>query len=451
MLMGRRRVTIALVAVASIALRGDVVVPSSVYRSGLNQALFVSDVRLFNPTESPASVTATFYDQTNGGAAVTKGPITVPPRSQVAYDNVLQSLFGLGQGPFGPLRFETSTPLVVSSSVNNLNGCGNGSVSGQWLPGLDTKTALTAGTLAHLAASADAKTGYRTNLDFMNPNAETASVTVKIRKGDGSMLSSGTLAVGANGLVQRAIDDAGAFPGVAGTTDANLWVEFDSDRPVLAFASVIANASGDPFAIVMTADPAVPPVAAFGFTPASPLPGEQVTFTDSSTNSPTAQLWSFGDGGTALAGSAVTHTYLAAGTYRAAHFVTNAAGASADVKEIVVAQPATPPPTPSPTPTPGGTVPISIEAKQWEFVPKTVTLKAGTKYQITWTSSDVLHGVGGLALLGIVNCNSIGAHGSCSATLTPKTTQVGTYGYACTQSSCGAGHQTMTGTIVVTN
>jgi PKD repeat protein len=445
-----RRWLAALLAIASLTLQADVVIPSSVYRDGLNFALFESDVRIFNPTGSPVNVTPVFYDQTNGGAAVTKPFITIPPRTQVAYDNVLQSLFGLGKGPFGPIRFETSAPIVVSSSVNNQNGCGNGSVSGQWLPGIDAANALRSGTLVHLAASADPKTGYRTNLDFMNPGSDSTNVTVKIRRGDGTLLSSATLGVAANGLVQKAIDDP-SFPGVAGTTDTNLWVEFTSDLPVLAFASVIANASGDPFAIVMTADPAVPPVASFGFSPASPLPGQSVTFTDSSSNSPATQLWSFGDGGTATSGTSVSHAYAAAGTYKAAHFVTNAAGASSQVKDVVVSSGATSTPTPTPTPTSGAAVQIQVVASQWDFNPRTVTLKVGTKYQITWTSSDVLHGVGGLALLGIVNCNAIPAQGSCSATITPKSSQVGTYGYACSQSSCGAGHNSMTGSIVVTN
>jgi PKD repeat protein len=443
----RRRLA-ALLALASLTLQADVVIPSSVYRDGLNFALFASDVRIFNPTDSPVNVTPVFYDQTNGGAAVTRPFLTIPARAQVAYDNVLQSLFGLGKGPFGPIRFETSAPIVVSSSVNNLNGCGNGSVSGQWLPGIDAANALRSGTLVHLGVSADSKTGYRTNLDFMNPGSAGANVTVKIRRGDGTLLSSATLGVAANGLVQRAIDDP-SFPGVAGTTDTNLWVEFTSDVPVLAFASVIANASGDPFAIVMTADPAVPPVASFGFSPASPLAGQSVTFTDSSSNSPVTQLWSFGDGGTATGGATVSHSYAAAGTYKAAHFVTNPAGASAAVKDVVVGS--APAATPTATPTPGATVPIQIVASQWDFTPANVTLKVGTKYQITWTSSDVLHGVGGLAGLGIANCSAIPAQTSCSATITPKSTQVGRYDYACTQSSCGAGHSTMTGTILVQN
>jgi PKD repeat protein len=444
----RLRQTAALAAL-SLALRGDVIVPSSVYRAGLNQALFVSDVRVFNPTEAPVNVTPVFYDQTNGGAALTADIVTIPPRSQVKLDNVLSSLFHLGQGPFGPLRFETTAPIVVSSSVNNENGCGNGSVSGQWLPGIDASKALASGTLVHLGASADQSSGYRTNLDFMNPGADTVTVTVKVRKGDGSLLGSGTLDVAPNGLVQRPIDDP-SFPGVAGTTDTNLFVEFTSTHPVLAFASVIANASGDPFAIVMTPDPAVPPVASFTFSPSAPQPGQPVTFTDTSSNAPTSSYWSFGDGGTAVTGGTATHTYAAAGTFVAAHFVSNDAGASAATKSVAVAGAAATP-TPTPTPTGSAAVSVTILASQWDFSPNSVTLKAGTTYKITWTSTDVLHGVGGLALLGIASCNSIPGHGSCSATITPKSSQVGTYHYACTQSSCGAGHDSMTGTIVVTN
>ena len=48
----------------------------------------------------------------------------------------------------------------------------------------------------------------------------------------------------------------GGFPGASGTTDTNLFLEFTSDQPVLSFASVINNASGDPFAIVAAADTA---------------------------------------------------------------------------------------------------------------------------------------------------------------------------------------------------
>ena len=38
-----------------------------------------------------------------------------------------------------------------------------------------------------------------------------------------------------------------------------------------------------------------------------------------------------------------------------------------------------------------------------------------------------------------------------TATITPTANQVGTYDYMCTQSSCGAGHSTMTAKIIITN
>jgi PKD repeat protein len=271
--------------------------------------------------------------------------VTIGPRQQLSYDNVLQSLFGQSIGVFGPIRFQTTGTLLVSSGVNNVNGCGNGSRSGQGLPGMDARQALKAGTLVQLAASSDAATGYRSNLDFMNPGAAFANVTATIRRGDGTHLSNGTFSVGPNGLVQKKIDDAGTFPGVAGTTDTNLWMEFTSDQPVLVFASVINNGSGDPFAVEMSPEPAVAtiaPVASFSVS-TNPTMGFPVTFSDTSRNSPLYGFWSFGDGqysqGPYSPGSAVVHTYSSAGTYHAALFVVNAGGSNTIFTNIVVSTP----------------------------------------------------------------------------------------------------------------
>jgi PKD repeat protein len=200
---------------------------------------------------------------------------------------------------------------------------------------------LKAGTLVQLAASADPATGYRSNLDFMNPGATAANVTVTIRRGDGTHLSNGTLSVGPNGLVQRRIDDGAAFPGVAGTTDTNLWMEFTSDQPLLVFASVINNGSGDPFAVEMTPEPSVGPVAPVApvasYTVSDgPMMGVAVTFTDTSANSPANRFWAFGDGTYAPASSVVHHTYNTSGTFKSALFVVNAGGSDMMQADIVV-------------------------------------------------------------------------------------------------------------------
>ena len=438
------------------AAPADVVIPSSAFLTGRNSAEFHTDVRVFNPSgTSPVLVTPFFYQSDiNGNVVNTVSPpaFVVGPREQVSFDNVLRTLFGQSLGVFGPIRFQTSAAILVSSGTNNVNGCGNGSVSGQSIPGIDSGQALKTGTLVQLAASASGAIGYRSNVDFMNPGNATANVAVKIRRGDGSHLSSGLLSVEPNGLVQRTIDDGNAFPGVAGTTDTNLWLEFTSDQPVIAFASVINNASGDPYAVVMNAEPAAPPAApvASCTVSANPAPGQAVTFTDTSSNFPTAQLWAFGDGATATSGATVQHAYAAAGTYKIAHFVSNAGGVTGATKDVVV----------SAVGPMAYFVTAHSESMVGTFNPESVTCKVAVPCRITWTTSGgEVHGLGGLDKFGVEACDDgqpltagtplggIRASHPCTVTFTPTSYHVdnrgGRWVYFCPQM------MGMLGTIVV--
>jgi hypothetical protein len=270
---------------------GSWVLPSSAFRGGVNGAEFHTDVRILNLGTSAVTVIATLYDQASGTTVSTSG-FPVAGRSQASFDNVLQSLFGktLANGSYGPIRFDSTGSITVSSSVNNVNACGTGATSGQWLPGIDATKAMTAGAIAQLAVSASASAGYRTNLVVMNPGSANATATVKVRAGGGVLLSSGTIGpLGANGFSQVPLDSAGTFPGVAGRTDTNLWVEFTSDQPVLAFASVINNASGDPFAVVATPDATAIPVShsLSGAVSGDTLSGVTITVTGTATASAT--------------------------------------------------------------------------------------------------------------------------------------------------------------------
>ena len=78
-----------------------------------------------------------------------------------------------------------------------------------------------------------------------------------------------------------------------------------------------------------------PPTANFTWSPASPTAGQAVSFTSTSTGSPTSFLWNFGDGGTSTTTSP-SHTYASAGSYAATLTATNAAGSNAKTQTVVV-------------------------------------------------------------------------------------------------------------------
>jgi len=86
------------------------------------------------------------------------------------------------------------------------------------------------------------------------------------------------------------------------------------------------------------------PVASFTASPTSGTAPLNVTFTDTSTGSPTSWAWDFGDGGTSTAQNP-SHSYAAAGTYTAKLTATNSGGSSSASTTITVTSSSTPPPT----------------------------------------------------------------------------------------------------------
>ncbi len=103
------------------------------------------------------------------------------------------------------------------------------------------------------------------------------------------------------------------------------------------------------------------PVAAFSASPGYDGAPLTVTFTDSSTGSPTSWSWAFGDGGTSTLRNP-THTYTGGGLFAPTLTVTSANGSTSTPRNILVTG-AAPPSSPSPASMPpplSGTAPLPV-------------------------------------------------------------------------------------------
>jgi PKD repeat protein len=100
--------------------------------------------------------------------------------------------------------------------------------------------------------------------------------------------------------------------------------------PILIAVIVLALGVMDPLMAAV-------PKASFTFTPAAPVTGQTVTFTDTSTGSPTAWLWNFGDGATSTLRNP-THVYATAGRFTVTLRASNASGSNKTSRTVTVSQ-----------------------------------------------------------------------------------------------------------------
>lgn len=299
---------------------------------GVLGTFFVTDARVYNPDQSATiTVQLAFLLPNVDNTGVAEVPITIGPRQAAALDDLVSSVFQTSGS--GGVRMRSNRPFLATSRTYN-TGDGTSGTFGQYIPGLEPADALEQGILLQVSND-PALTGTRSNVGLLNIN--TSSVTVELNVYDAGTRN--LLGTTSRTLPPLAYFQTNVFNaiGLGSTVVDNATVELTASAPVLAYASVLDNTSGDPVYVLPFADVGTqastnnPPNGTI-VSPGSGLvlvTGQTQAFvaevSDPDGDEVTGREWDFGDGITA-SGLEVSHTYAEAGTYTVTFTATDSRG-----------------------------------------------------------------------------------------------------------------------------
>ena len=243
------------VAVGPAAI-GDVVriVPGAASASGVGDAHFVTDVRIYNPsTTSSITVFLSVLERNVDNSRADEVAVEISPRQGLALNDILATTFGLTEAT-GAIRMRSNAEFYATSRTYNVGG--DAGTFGSFIPSLAEADALTQGILLQVANN-PADSGFRSNVGFTNPGLAEVTITVKLFNADtGELLGTRNLVLPPRSFSQKNIFQ---YVGQKDLFVMNASVEFRADFPVLAYTTVIDNASDDPTCVLPFADRGTPP------------------------------------------------------------------------------------------------------------------------------------------------------------------------------------------------
>jgi hypothetical protein len=311
-----------LAAAASWAQEVERYFPGAASASGSKGAFFVTDARLYNPSAGETiTVHLSFLERDENNNNASELSVQIPPRSGVAFNDILASFFGLSQVA-GAVRMRADSLFFATSRTYDI-GSAEGTF-GTFIPGVSPDEALERGILLQILND-PSDSGFRSNIGFTNPNRQKVTVTVRVFDADtGQLVGERERDLPARTFSQ--IDNVFNFIREKDRVSDNATVEFVADAPVLAYATVIDNTSNDPIFVLPFADAGTPinENRAPNATITNPdddvmvVEGESVAFAGTVSDpdgDDVTVVWDFGDGITSSLLDPSPHIYTDAGTY----------------------------------------------------------------------------------------------------------------------------------------
>lgn len=218
-------------------------VPVVAHNPGQQGTFWRTDVGVFNPGGSPATVDLEYLPQglDNSGGGMAADPVSLPAYATVVVEDVAGTLFGVANGK-GALLLRGSAPLVVASRTYT-NRPGGGTFGHGGPPVRPQVLSAAPRTVAGVRQTG----GYRSNVGLVT-GSRGVIVTLRLRDADGTVLATrSSLYVPPRSLVQLGL--ANLFPG-APAPDPVGSLEVLPDGPLLAYLSVVDGTSQDPVLVL---------------------------------------------------------------------------------------------------------------------------------------------------------------------------------------------------------
>ncbi len=175
----------------------DLILPAAVHADGDKNARFRSDLRAFNPSGDPATVTFAFFPRGESTSVPETKPMTVSARGLAAIDDILLSLFEKN-GAAGAIRVTSTRPLMVMSVTYNDDPVQG--TSGQDLPAIPAGQLIQTGDVARLSTLLGGD--FRTNIIFFNPGDAALDAELLFRSPSGAEIVKKTITMKARTMDQ---------------------------------------------------------------------------------------------------------------------------------------------------------------------------------------------------------------------------------------------------------
>lgn len=243
----------ALVACGTAIASTDSYIPAAARTPGANNTFFQTELRIVNLSSATARVDVALLSSNADDSSPLVATVEIPSRSSKQIDDVLPALFGVASGG-GALHITSTSDLAITSRTYTSSSSGCPGTYGQFIGAVSKSSATTHSLIPNIRLSASSDSGFRSNVGAVNTTSTTASIALTLRDGTGVALASATMTLLPNSHTQASVSQLFS----TSTSNDNLFIELQATQPVIAYASVVDNASADPIFIPATVDTGTP-------------------------------------------------------------------------------------------------------------------------------------------------------------------------------------------------